>query len=149
MANKILKTAVKAGDELELRLELSHDGRIESGRLKGIGGPAMLKLLSEWKHRLTGELSKLALPEGDSGPELMLRELLMSARGEWKFPYGEAELCHCRAIPTPVVDQAIIGGAHTPEIVSRWTSASTACGTCRKDVIAILDYRLKRVKKSA
>lgn len=144
MAQKILTTTLKAGDELELCLELSQAGQIESAKLSGIGGPAMLALLSEWRGKLKGELKSVGLPEGNSGPELMLKELILKARDEWKFPYGEPELCHCRAIPTMVVDQAIISGAHQPEIVSRWTSASTACGTCRKDVISILNYRLNR-----
>jgi NAD(P)H-nitrite reductase large subunit len=144
MAQKILKTSLKAGDELELRLELSQDGRITGAKLTGIGGPAMLKLLAEWKGRIEGELKAVALPEGQTGPELMLKELILKARGEWTFPYEDPELCHCRAIPTAIVDQAIISGAHQPEIVSRWTSASTSCGTCRRDVISILNYRLNR-----
>src|SRR5690349_12642395 len=146
MTESVYKLALKAGDELELRLILDQHGNIASGVLRGIGGPEMLTLLQAWKNRWHGSLKALCTPSGNSGPELMLRELILKAKGEWKFPYQEAELCHCRAVPLEVVDQAIMHGAHTPEIVSRWTSASTACGTCRKDVTAILNYRLESKK---
>lgn len=127
---------------MELCLDLDHQGQVKFARLTGVGGPALLKVLSEWRGVLTGTLAQIPLPSGHSGPELMLKELLLKARGEWTYPYGEEELCHCRAVPTQVVDQAVFHGAHTPELVSRWTSASTACGTCRKDVVAILGCRL-------
>ena len=127
-----------ASDELILDLDVDQNGTILRAILKGVGGPDMLKLLGEWRPRLHGVLKDLSLPQGVSGPELMLRELLLKARGEWIEPYNEEELCHCRAIPTKVVHQSILAGAHRPEEVSRWTSASTACGTCRKDVVSLL-----------
>lgn len=83
------------------------------------------------------------LPEGDSHVDLLLREFIMKVRGEWDFPYKDEETCHCRIIPTSVVDHAIINGAHHTAQVSRETSASTACGTCRPDVQKMIDYRLR------
>lgn len=129
---------LSASDELHLAMAVDQNGTITRAELRGIGGPAMLNLLSQWRPRLIGSLKGLVLPQGASGPELMLRELLLKARGEWVVPYSDDELCHCRSIPTKVVHQAIIAGAHRPEEVSRWTSASTACGTCRKDVVSLL-----------
>lgn len=82
------------------------------------------------------------LPQGNGHSELLLRELILKIQGQWKYPYEQQELCHCRAIPTENVDQAILCGAHTTEAVSTITTASTACGTCRPDVLAILQYRL-------
>lgn len=146
MTETVYKLALKGGDELELRLIVDQNGTIASGVLRGIGGPEMLSLLQAWKNRWQGNLKALCIPSGTTGPELMLKELILKARGEWSYPYQDVELCHCRAVPTEVVDQAIMRGAHTPEIVSRWTSASTACGTCRKDVTAILNYRLESKK---
>ena len=83
------------------------------------------------------------LPTGNSHSEILLRELILKAKKEWNFPYEHVELCHCRAVLTSTVDQAIISGAHTPEKVSRLTSASTACGTCKPDVEQILKFRLR------
>jgi len=79
-----------------------------------------------------------------------LRELILvfksshgvEQRGEWNPPYTHEEICHCRAVPTREVEKAIIMGAHTPQKVSRWTSASTACGTCRPDVEKMISYFL-------
>lgn len=92
---------------------------------------------------LNPDPAKWELPEGRDHNDLLIKEFILRARGEWQFPYGEAELCHCRSVPTEVVDQAIVAGAHTCVNVSSRTSASTACGTCRPDVQKIIDYRLK------
>lgn len=90
-----------------------------------------------------------AIPEGSSHVDLLLREFILKVRGEWDFPYKEEETCHCRLIPTTIVDQAIINGAHHTSRVSRETSASTACGTCRPDVQKMIDYRLRGHLQSA
>ncbi len=135
---KTLSLKLAACDELVLRIEVDQNGMILSSKLTGLGGPLMLQLLGEWRGKLKGELKKLPLPDGTSGPELMLRELILKARDEWVEPYADEEICHCRSVPTKVVHQAIMCGAHSPEAVSRWTSASTSCGNCRKDVIAML-----------
>lgn len=142
MGWQVWKLTLKASDELELRLNLSQDGAITEATLTGIGGPEMLTTLTQWRPRLTGSLQALELPTGNSSPEILLREALLKAKGGWKAAYEEEELCHCRAIPTKVVHQAIVSGAHSPEIVSRWTSASTGCGTCRRDVVAMLEQML-------
>lgn len=121
-------------------LELSRDG----GRvtLRVIGCDALLQLVKLLKQQHGDDPSKWPEPAGHSHSEMLVRELILKARGEWKPPYEHEELCHCRMIPTEVVDQAIVAGAHAPEIVSRWTSASTACGTCRPDVEKMIAYRL-------
>ena len=75
---------------------------------------------------------------------LILSEMILKLRGEWNFPYADEELCHCRSIATQTVDQAIIAGAHSPEVVTRQTSASTACGTCRPTVQKIIEYRTRK-----
>ena len=129
-------------EEASLRLELNDMDEIVNAKLSGIGGPEFLRLLKETRLKLEGDLQKLSLPEGVSPAALCLRELILKAKGEWSYPYESEELCHCRAVPTIVVDQAICVGAHTPRKVSDLTSASTACGTCRPDVESILIFRL-------
>jgi NAD(P)H-nitrite reductase large subunit len=84
------------------------------------------------------------LPQENTHPAILLRELLQKMTGGWKFPLAQEELCHCRSIPTHVVDQAIIAGAHDVNTVRRWTSANTACGTCLPEVQTLLDFRLKK-----
>lgn len=111
-------------------------------QLKVVGCSQLLELVRQLKNQ-NPDPRQWPLPKGNSHSEILVRELILKAKGEWAFPYQEIELCHCRAIPAEDVDQAIIAGAHTPEQVSRQTSASTACGTCRPDVEKILKYRLR------
>ena len=134
--------AIPKADELSLCLDLSPDGMIEKATLTGVGGPDLLKTLAEWRPKIRGPLSALPLPEGRSTGDLLLREIILQCQSRREHPYKEEEICHCRAVPTAVVESAILLGAHTPETVSRWTSASTSCGTCRRDVESILDVRI-------
>lgn len=111
-------------------------------RYRVIGCQALRDLVARFRRDHGDDPKAWPLPDGSGHETLLLREWILKARGEWKFPYNEDELCHCRRVPTHVVDQAIVAGAHTPEAVSRATSASTNCGTCRPDVERILAYRL-------
>lgn len=83
-----------------------------------------------------------SLPSGKSHSELLIKEFILKAQGAWQYPYPHEELCHCRAVLTQVVDQAIVNGAFTPARVSRETSASMSCGTCRPDVENIIKCRV-------
>jgi bacterioferritin-associated ferredoxin len=114
-------------------------------RIHAIGCGEVLQLIRQYLKDHGEDCATWPEPSGHSHGELLLREALLKMRGEWKLPYGEDELCHCRAVPTEVVDQAIVAGAHDTATVSRWTSASTSCGTCRPDVQSLIDYRLKKV----
>lgn len=110
-------------------------------RVKFIGCEALIKTMAESRSAHGDDPAAWPLPEGTSHVELLLKRLILELRGEWHPSFTDPELCHCRMIPTAQVEQAILAGAHTPEIVSRWTNASTSCGTCRPDVIRLLhDY---------
>jgi bacterioferritin-associated ferredoxin len=89
------------------------------------------------------DIKQWPVPNGTGHSEILLRELILQLRGEWNYPYKEEEVCHCRSVSCRTIDQAIVSGAHTTEIVSRQTSASTACGTCRPEVQKMIDYRLE------
>jgi bacterioferritin-associated ferredoxin len=131
--------SIEGREELHLRWD-------ESGALaptvKAVGGLKFLSRVDEWRPKLQGPPGAWPLPEGTSVADLLLREMILKAQGQWKPPYQEPELCHCRAIPLKSVEDAIRAGAHKATVVSRWTSASTACGTCRPDVEALLAYFL-------
>lgn len=73
---------------------------------------------------------------------LLLKEFILKCRGEWNVVYEAEELCHCRKVPTQTVEQAVLCGARTSEQVSQWTSAGTACGTCRSHIEEILKARI-------
>ena len=131
-------------EELSIQVQLDDQGVIQSSTVRGIGGPQFLKLIKKIRQDLVGStLANICMPQGKSREDLCVREALLKLKGEWDFPYKEEELCHCRAVLTEVVDQAICAGAHTPKKVSAMTSASTACGTCRPEVETIIKYRLQ------
>lgn len=122
-------------------LELYHDG--SRCGVKASGCDALLQLIRQKAQMEGNDLHQWSLPTGVSHSELLLKEALLKLKNDWHYPYEHEELCHCRAVPTQKVDEAIMMGAHTPEKVSRQTSASTACGTCRPDVEKIIAYRLR------
>ncbi len=146
MSRMVIQSEVRwvGREEASLIVEVEPDDTIYQATLKGIGGPDFLRALCSLRGQLKGRWKDVPLPQGVRPSDLLLRELLLKARNEWNYPYADAELCHCRCVPTAVVDQAICQGAHTPQKVSAMTSASTACGTCRPDVEAILRFRLER-----
>lgn len=89
------------------------------------------------------------LPEGQHHVDFLLKEFILKTRQQWVFPYLEAEICHCRKVTTATVDRAIMNGALTAVQVTRCTSASSSCGTCRSDVQKIIDYRIGPIAKPA
>lgn len=137
-----LSVSLPGRDDLQLALTILN-GEISASRLTGRGCPEFLKLIQAWRPKLTGLLANVEIPSGHSHSEILLREALLKAKGEWLFPYADEELCHCRAIKTSKVDAAIVGGCRTARAIARETSAGTSCGSCRPDAEAIIKYRLQ------
>ena len=135
--------SLEGRDQLTLDLE-TRDGAITHAKLTGRGCTEMLTLMQAWRAKLSGDLKALEIPQGNSHSEILLREILLKAKGEWQFPYEDEELCHCRAISTKKVDAAIIGGCRSVRGIARETSAGTSCGSCRPDTEAIINYRLQQ-----
>lgn len=138
-----VEITLPARDRLTLELEVERD-EVKRAKLQVTGCMEILKLAQDWRPKLKGPLAAIALPQGNGHAALMLREAILKAKGEWSFPYPEAELCHCRAVATAKVDAAIVGGCHTIHSVAQETSAGTSCGTCRVDTDAIIKYRLQK-----
>lgn len=133
---------------MKVRAELDNRDWIEiteeSGHksLRASGCSQLLQLLEEFKRKHGQELDKWSYPQGTSHAELLLKEALQKMRGEFHFPYTHEEICHCRAVATHTVDQAILSGCHSIEAVRKTTSANTACGTCHADIDQVLKFRL-------
>lgn len=145
-----IKVELEGRDFLQVECEgenLQAPGRILKVSMKGC--TEFMEMMKKMKLHFGADLTKWPLPEGNDHSSILLREMILKLRGEWMLPYQEEELCHCRMVPTHAVDQAVIAGAHTPEIVTRQTSASTACGTCRPEVQKIIEYRLGKISKAS
>lgn len=109
--------------------------------LVAIGRFTLVQKVQQLSAKFNGQpLDALGLPEGFEPGDHLLREVILKAQNAWNPPFAEDELCHCRGISREQVISSIYVGALTPEKVSRWTSASTACGTCRPDVEALITY---------
>lgn len=145
MSESLLKNAVfaelKGRDSIELKL--NSEGQRE---LHFVGCEEFSQLILQLKVKYGPDPVKWVPPAGAGHASLLIREFIAKACGLWNVVYDHDELCHCRLVRTEVVEQAILAGAHTSEKVSLWTSASTACGTCRMDVEAILAERLKFIR---
>lgn len=139
---KTIVAEIPGRERVELEFEVDPQGDLRQVSLRGVGGPDLLDLLTRWRIHLRGSLVGVPLPPGNETGAMLVREVLQKAQGRWHYPYTHEELCHCRAVSTLTVDRAVLVGAHTPREVSRLTSASTACGTCRPDVEAIIKFRL-------
>lgn len=132
-------------EKLEITLNVDGD-QILGVEVHSTGCLAFLELSQEMKTKLVGTISQLQPPQGKDHPALIWREMILKMKGEWVDPYKDDELCHCRKIPTLKVDRAIVYGAHTIEEVRQQTSANTGCGTCRPDVLSLIENRLKKAQ---
>ncbi|KHD89649.1 MAG: nitrite reductase [Bdellovibrio sp. ArHS] len=138
-----IKVELEGRDLIEVDCEgedLQHPGTVK--KVSILGCAEFMGMMQTMRRHFGNDLSKWPLPEGHDHSSLLLKEMILKLRGEWHFPYADEELCHCRSVPAHTVDQAVVAGAHTPEVVTRQTAASSNCGTCRPDVQKIIDYRL-------
>ncbi|MBK9322291.1 MAG: (2Fe-2S)-binding protein [Bdellovibrionaceae bacterium] len=144
-------------DQPKTVVELEGRDRIEveGTTVKFRGCSELTNLMKTMRKSFGPDLKAWPLPSGDSHSAILLREMVQKLRGDWNYPYKEVEVCHCRGVSCKTIDEAIVGGAHTTAAVSRQTTASTACGTCRPEVQRMIDYRLQdetakaSLKKSA
>lgn len=146
-----IKVELEGRDFIEVECEDENSlGSNIPGAVKKVtmlGCSEFMEMMQRMRRNFGVDLARWPLPEGHDHSSLLLKEMILKLRGEWAFPYAHSEVCHCRTVSAHAVDQAVVAGAHTTEVVTRQTSASTACGTCRPEVQKIIDYRLG--KKSA
>lgn len=140
MDERTLVAGLEGRDHLSLKVRI-RAGKIESAELRAKGCPALLAAAASWRAKLHGPVAALPLPEGCDHCGILMRELILKLKESWAFPYNETELCHCRAVPTAVVDASVVMGAATVKQVGRKTSAGTGCGTCQKDIQSVIRYR--------
>lgn len=133
---------------MKFRAELDNRDWIEitdingQKHLRASGCSELFQLLEKCLSNYGRDLATWPVPSGVSHAELLLKEVLQKMRGEFHFPYSHEEICHCRAVATHVVDQAIMSGCHSIEALRKTTSANTACGTCHSEIDLVLKFRL-------
>ena len=129
-------------EKLNLVLNIE-DGIIQDVKMQAKGCLDFLLLSQKMKEKLTGDVGNLLPPSGIDHGSIIWREMISKITGQWNFPFEHEELCHCRKITAERVDRSVVFGAHTVEEVRKRTSANTGCGTCKPDVEAVIENRLK------
>ena len=143
-----IERKIAGREEITLVLELDQEKNITKGQIIAIGSLKFLQLVQRWRPLLSGALAGVPLPKPEDTGSMLLREVLLKAKGQWQPPYAQEQICHCRAISTAKVEEAILIGARTAERVTRLTSASSACGTCQPDVKAMIAYMTQSETKA-
>src|SRR4051812_48972953 len=116
---------------LEMSLLMADDGNIQEATWKAFGCDELLLAAHAAAERFKNEnLNDISLNSGISHWDILIDEIINKLKGTYKFPLEDEELCHCRKIAAKKVDESVVLGAHTPEKVRAWTSASSGCGTC-------------------
>ena len=113
-------------------------------QVRAQGCPELISTLRKYQVQFGNDPKLWPAPNGTGHAELLLKEVLLKSQQQWKNPYENVEICHCRAVMSDTIDQAIVAGAHSTGVISRRTSASTSCGTCRDEVQKMIDFRLKK-----
>lgn len=129
---------------IEGRDELAYS---ETDGVKVIGCSKLVSKVNEVLKDHGSDPAKWPLPLTNSHEDLLVKELILKAQGNFKVPYTDVEICHCRSISTDEVLQAIKAGAHNLERIRALTDANTACGTCGPDCESLLDFMLKPQNK--
>jgi bacterioferritin-associated ferredoxin len=135
-----LKTKVELDGRDYLQVETDASGT----KVSMLGCTEFMEMMQKMKRHFGVDIAKWPLPEGTDHSSILLREMVLKLRGEWVFPVEKEQICRCLSVSARIIDQAIVGGAHTSEKVTKVTSASSACGSCRPDIQKIIDFRLKK-----
>lgn len=142
---KIIEVNWPGRDQVELQARWEPQG--SSSRLQSLEFriavicPEVRKVIQVWIEDClrTGQVQEG--PAGRGHAEMFVREVSLRLRDQFTPPFVEAEMCHCRVVTTAQVDRAVVAGCHSAREVSRETTASTSCGTCRPDVEAWIRFR--------
>ncbi len=113
--------------------------------LRLIGCSEVIHLGQALKSQLHLNPQQWTLPTGGSHGAILFRELILKARGEWNLPYKEQEICHCRKIPRSLVEGQISTGVFSVTEITRRTQAGAGCGTCRRDIQQLIDYKIPKI----
>jgi len=116
---------------------ISYDDQTQE--LKVQGCPSLSGEVLKLKNLLL-DPSNWPYQNGDDHVALLLNKFILKIQNKWVLPYPHQELCHCRQVPTEVVEEIVILGAKTRQEVSQRSRAGTGCGSCRKDIDSVLAY---------
>lgn len=138
------KAEIPSREWVEFEVELSPEGRVTEVRWRAWGCHTLIGTAEEAAHRIKTQMLEGFSWPGHSHSDLLITEIMDRLKAGFNPPYKGEEVCHCRKIQAEKIDEAIVLGAHTPEKVTAWTTASSGCGTCRPDVEKMIAFRLRK-----
>ena len=130
-----------ARDELKLQAHWDGEKLVSLQVLKVVVCESTQRALEVWVQACVSRGQIVAGPLGGDHASMFIREVSLRLRNDFRPPYAEVEMCHCRVVSTEQVDRAVIAGCWSVRDVARETTASTSCGTCRPDVEAWIKFR--------
>lgn len=139
----IARAEIPKREWLEFEIEVDSRGIIKQVKWQVFGCHRLIETAQTASHEFREKKVESLNWSGKAHWDLLLQEIILKFQEKFEIPVKDIELCHCRKIPTAVVDQAIVLGAHTPEKIRAWTTASSGCGTCRPDVEKMISSRIK------
>ena len=139
--NKKIHWRLEGRESLELDFFIENN-EIHLRSFHAVGCLNFLRLSNKMKELFPIHIESLKPPLGSDHTHLIWQEVIATLKDQWSPPIQDEELCHCRKINTDVVDYSIVYGAHDIETIRKRTSANTGCGTCKSNVLQLLDNRL-------
>jgi bacterioferritin-associated ferredoxin len=103
------------------------------------GSLKLIELVNQLKKQYGVNPHQWPLQDSKNSESFIINEFIQKVKGEYKPCYSHNELCHCRMISTEKVINSIKDGSLTLQDVSRTTLAGTGCGSCHKDIEALID----------
>jgi bacterioferritin-associated ferredoxin len=128
-------------DEVEIRANWQGGKLVGLKPVQSVLCESATKALAIWMQSCLQAGQVLEGPLGQDHASMLVREVSLRLRNEFRPPYTEEEICHCRVISTAQVDRAVIAGCQSAREVAGETTASTSCGTCRPDLEAWIRFR--------
>ena len=128
---------------VEFEFEIDQSGLIQELKWLAFGCHNLIESATNAAKDFKNKKINQIIWQGTNHWDLLINEIISKVHGSFRIPIEDHELCHCRKIPTFVIDQAVVLGAHTPEKVRAWTTATSGCGTCRPDVEKVIQSRIK------
>lgn len=102
------------------------------------GSKKLMDQIQKLKSQYGAHPKAWPLQKVQTGEDILVNEFILKIKGEFSFCYKHEELCHCRNVMTEKVFTVIKDSCFKVEDVSRTTQAGTGCGSCRKDIEALI-----------
>jgi len=120
--------------------------KLENGQTEIVvqGPKKLFDLVNHLKQEHGVDPQKWPLQIEKNSESFIVNEFIQKVNNEYSVCYKHDELCHCRSVATNKVLSCIKDGDLTLADISRHTMAGTGCGSCHKDIEALISQVLNQ-----